>query len=288
MKILRKITHTKKIVNDILKRNKTIGFVPTMGYLHEGHISLIKEARKKNDYVFVSIFVNPTQFSPSEDLEKYPRNFERDKIICKQFGVDYIFFPSQEEMYNSDYSTFVEVENITNKLEGKIRPTHFRGVATVVLKLFNIIQPSTAYFGQKDAQQCAVILKMVKELNINVKLKILPTIRETDGLAMSSRNVYLNKEQRNDAIYLYKALLYARRKLETESYNKDIDFLKKQMYKLIKTRKTVTKIDYISFNDNNTLEELKSLKNCKNTEILVSLAVRFGKVRLIDNIIIKY
>lgn len=288
MKILRKITHTKKIVNDILKRNKTIGFVPTMGYLHEGHISLIKEARKKNDYVFVSIFVNPTQFSPSEDLEKYPRNFERDKIICKQVGVDYIFFPSQEEMYNSNYSTFVEVENITNKLEGKIRPTHFRGVATVVLKLFNIIQPSTAYFGQKDAQQCAVILKMVKELNINVKLKILPTIRETDGLAMSSRNVYLNKEQRNDAVYLYKALLYAKRKLETENYNKDIDFLKKQMYKLIKSRKTVTKIDYISFNDNNTLEELKSLKNLQNTDILVSLAVRFGKVRLIDNIVIKY
>ena len=209
------------------------------------------------------------------------------KCCVKTAGVDYIFYPDVKEMYPDGFSTFVDTEVITSFLEGKIRPGHFKGVTTVVLKLFNIVQAEFAVFGQKDAQQSAVIKKMVKDLNINTKIIVAPTVREKDGLAMSSRNVYLTPEQRSDAVYLYKALEYAKRKILLENYNKDLDFLKGQMKKLIKSRKTATKIDYISFNDNETLEELKSIKNADKNEILISLAVRFGKVRLIDNIVIK-
>lgn len=258
-----------------------------MGYLHEGHLSLVKTAKKKSDIVIVSIFVNPLQFAPNEDLTKYPRDFKRDEKLCKNAGVDYIFYPNAMEMYPEGYSAYVNVENITNLLEGEIRPGHFRGVATIVLKLFNIVQPHLSVFGQKDAQQASVIKKMVKDLNVNTKIIVSPTIREKNGLAMSSRNVYLTTEQKRDAPYLYKALQYAKRKIKLENYNRDIDFLKGQMSKLIKSRPEATKIDYISFNDNETLEEIKTLKNVKNKEILVSLAVRFGSVRLIDNIVIK-
>jgi pantoate--beta-alanine ligase len=258
-----------------------------MGYLHDGHISLVKAARKKCDLVFVSIFVNPLQFGPKEDLSRYPRNFKKDEKLCKDAGVDYIFYPNVKEIYPEGYSTYVCVEKVSSGLEGAIRPEHFKGVATIVLKLFNIVQPHTAVFGQKDAQQVCVIKKMVKDLNVNTKIIVSPTIREKDGLAMSSRNVYLTTEQRNDAPHLYKALEYAKRKIQTENYNKDIDFLRNQMSKVIKSRPAVTKIDYISFNDNRTLKEIKTLENIKNTEILVSLAVRFGNVRLIDNIVIK-
>ncbi len=258
-----------------------------MGYLHEGHLSLIKSARKKSDIVIVSIFVNPLQFAPTEDLAKYPRNFKCDEKLCRKAGADYIFYPDINQMYPEGYSTYVNVENITDGLEGKIRPEHFKGVATIVLKLFNIVQPHFSVFGQKDAQQVSVIKKMVADLNANTKIIVSPTIREKDGLAMSSRNVYLTAEQRKDAPYLYKALEYARRKIKLENYNRDIDFLAGQMSKLIKSRKTATKIDYISFNDNETLKEIKTLKNAENKEILISLAIRFGNVRLIDNIVIK-
>ena len=287
MKILRRVTSTQKLTTQLRKKNKTIGFVPTMGYLHKGHLSLIKAAKKKADIVFVSIFVNPLQFGPKEDLAKYPRDFKRDEKLCKNAGVDYIFYPDIKEMYPKDYSTYVDVEKISNGLEGKIRPGHFKGVATIVLKLFIIVQPHFSVFGQKDAQQVSVIKKMVEDLNVNTKIIVSSTIREKDGLAMSSRNVYLTTEQRQDAPHLYKALAYAKRKILTENYNKDVDFLKGQMSKLIKSRPTATKIDYISFNDNRTLEEIKTLENTKNKEILVSLAVRFGNVRLIDNIVIK-
>ncbi|MBZ0203538.1 MAG: pantoate--beta-alanine ligase [Ignavibacteria bacterium] len=287
MKILRKISETKRITSALILKKKTIGFVPTMGYLHEGHLSLVKAARKKADVVIVSIFVNPLQFAPNEDFTKYPRNFKKDEKLCRNEGVDYIFYPDIKEMYPDDYSTYVIVENVSLGLEGKIRPEHFRGVATIVLKLFNIVQCSFAVFGQKDAQQACVIKKMAEDLNVNTKIIISPTIREKDGLAMSSRNVYLNPEQREDAAYLYKALEYARRKLTLENYNRDIEFIRGQISKLIKSRKTATKIDYISFNNSRTLEEVKTLKNLKNTDILISLAVRFGKVRLIDNIVIK-
>jgi pantoate--beta-alanine ligase len=190
-------------------------------------------------------------------------------------------------MYPNGYSTYVNVENVSSGLEGSIRPEHFRGVATIVLKLFNIVQPHFSVFGQKDAQQAAVIKKMAQDLNVNTKIIISPTIREKDGLAMSSRNVYLNPGQRTDAAYLFKALEYARRMLTLKDVNIDIDFLKGEMSKMIKSRAAATNIDYISFNDNATLEELKSLKNTKKREILISLAVRFGNVRLIDNIVIK-
>jgi pantoate--beta-alanine ligase len=287
MKILRTVSQTQKLTTLLRLKNKIIGFVPTMGYLHEGHLSLVKTARKKSDIVIVSIFVNPLQFAPTEDLAKYPRDFKHDEKLCRDAGVDYIFYPDINQMYPEGYSTYVNVENITVGLEGKIRPGHFKGVATIVLKLFNIVQPHFSVFGQKDAQQVSVIKKMVMDLNINTKIIVSPTVREKDGLAMSSRNVYLSAEQRNDAPYLYKALEYARRKIKLENYNRDIDFLAGQMSKLIKSRKTATKIDYISFNDNETLNEVKTLKNSKNKEILISLAVRFGNVRLIDNIVIK-
>jgi pantoate--beta-alanine ligase len=288
MKILRTSASAQKLTLKLRSENKLISFVPTMGYLHEGHISLINTARKKADVVFVSIFVNPLQFGPGEDLERYPSDFKRDEKLCRDAGVDYIFFPENKDMYPEDYSTYAAVENITDILEGKIRPGHFKGVTTVCLKLFNIIQPHFAVFGQKDAQQLAVIRKMVHELNLPLKIISCEIKREPDGLAMSSRNTYLTKEQREDASVLFRALSYAKRKIE-EGYNRDIDFLSHQMYKLIKSRPNVTKIDYIAFNNNRTLEEIKSLKTMKkNTEMLVSLAVRFGKIRLIDNFVIKY
>jgi len=288
MKILKTSASAQKLALKLRSENKTIGFVPTMGYLHEGHLSLIKIARKKADVVFVSIFVNPLQFGPGEDFERYPRDLKRDEKLCRDEGVDFIFYPENKDMYTEDYSTYTHVEKITEILEGKIRPDHFKGVTTVCLKLFNIIQPHFAVFGQKDAQQLIVIKKMVRELNLPLKIIAGEIKRESDGLAMSSRNTYLDKEQREDAAVLYRALNYAKRKIE-EGYNRDIDFLSRQMYKLIKSRSTVTKIDYIAFNNNRTLEEIKSLKTLKkNSEMLISLAVRFGKIRLIDNFVIKY
>ena len=288
MKILRTSSSAQKLALKLRSDSNVIGFVPTMGYLHEGHISLIKTARKKADVVFVSIFVNPLQFGPAEDFTRYPRDFKHDEKLCKDAGADYIFYPDAKDMYPDDFSTYVDIENITNILEGKIRPGHFKGVTTICLKLFNIICPHFAVFGQKDAQQLAVIRKMVCDLNLPLKIIKSETVRESDGLAMSSRNVYLSEEQRNDAPVLYKALGYAKRKI-SEGYNRDIDFLTRQMYKLIKSRPSVTKIDYIAFNDNGTLKPLESLKILKkNTELLISLAVRFGKIRLIDNIVIKY
>ena len=286
MKILKTVKQTLKVTEALRLDGKKIAFVPTMGYLHAGHISLVKSARKKAGIVFVSIFVNPLQFSPNEDLAKYPRNFKRDEKLCRLAGADYIFYPDVKDIYPAGFSTYVNVENITSGLEGKIRPGHFKGVATIVLKLFNIVQPHIAVFGQKDAQQAAVIKKMTADLNVNTKIFISPTIREKDGLAMSSRNVYLSPQQRLDAPWLYKSLKYAERKLLLENYNKEIGFLRAQMSKLIKSRKTATKIDYISFNDTETLEEIKSLKNRRKSGILISLAVKFGNIRLIDNIVI--
>ncbi len=288
MKIIKSVRSAQIISSRLRSQGKILGFVPTMGYLHDGHISLINIARKKADFVFVSIYVNPLQFSPAEDYKKYPRDLKRDENLCKAAGVDYILYPDNKEMYPDDYLTFVEVENITSILEGAIRPGHFKGVTTVCMKLFNMLNPHFAVFGQKDAQQLAVIKKMVSDLNMGLKIITGETKREPDGLAMSSRNVYLDKEQRNDASVINKALKYGERKI-SGGYNRDIDFLTHQMYKLIKSRPSVTKIDYISFNDNRTLKTIKSLKNLKkNQELLISLAVRFGKIRLIDNIIIKY
>ncbi len=280
MKILRTVQSTQKLSSLLRSKNKIIGFVPTMGYLHGGHLSLMKLARKKCDELFVSIFVNPIQFGANEDLSRYPRDFKSDEKLCKRVGVDYIFYPNSTEIYPENFSTYLDVENITDELEGKIRPGHFRGVATVVLKLFNIVQPHFSVFGQKDAQQAAVIKKMVRDLNLNTKILIGKTIREKDGLAMSSRNVYMNSGQRKDASVLSQALRFAKSEIEKRK-NVDLKELKNKLKAIIASKGTVIKIDYISFNNFETLEPLKRLE--KKSKVLISLAVRFNKVRLIDN-----
>ena len=275
-----------KLINSIqemksLRRNirGTLGFVPTMGYLHEGHISLVQQSVKDNDTTAVSIYVNPTQFGPNEDFQAYPRDLERDLKLLEKAHTDIVFFPSNTEMYPDDYCTWIDVEKITARLEGEIRPGHFRGVATIVTKLFNIVQPDKAYFGQKDAQQALVIQRMTKDLNMNLDVIIMPTLREKDGLAMSSRNTYLNPEERKAATILYKALSLAiQLKEQGENGTSDI---KNKMERLIITEPLV-KIEYISIADTQTLEELSSLA----PRSLVSMAVRIGKTRLIDNLII--
>lgn len=264
------------------KTQGTLGFIPTMGYLHEGHISLVQQSVKDNDSTVVSIYVNPTQFGPNEDFQSYPRDLERDLKLLENEHTDIVFFPSNDEMYPDDYydyCTWVDVEKITERLEGEIRPGHFRGVATIVTKLFNIVQPDKAYFGQKDAQQALVIQRMVKDLNMNLEVIIMPTLREKGGLAMSSRNTYLNPEEREAATILYKALSLAKQlkeQGETGSTN-----IKNQMESMIKGE-PLAKLEYISIADTQTLKELSTL----NRQSLVSMAVRFGKTRLIDNIII--
>ena len=256
-----------------------VGFVPTMGYLHEGHISLVKKARAENKSVIVSIYVNPTQFGPKEDLSKYPRDLPRDLAMLEKEGTDVVFFPSDKEMYPDGYDTWVIVENLTKPLEGDVRPTHFRGVTTIVNKLFNIVRPTNAYFGQKDAQQVLVIKKMVTDINMNLKVVVCPTIREPDGLAMSSRNVYLNPEQRKAAPVLNKSLLLAN-ELFTHGERNTALILEK-MTVLIQ-KEPQANIDYINISDTATLAELKTISQ----SALVSMAVRFGNTRLIDNIIL--
>jgi pantoate--beta-alanine ligase len=250
-----------------------------MGYLHEGHMSLVRKARAENKSVVVSIYVNPTQFGPKEDLSKYPRDLDRDLAMLEKEGTDVVFFPSDKEMYPAGYDTWVTVENLTKPLEGDSRPTHFRGVTTIVTKLFNIVRPAKAYFGQKDAQQALVIKKMVTDLNMNLKVVICPTVREPDGLAMSSRNVYLNPEQRKAAPILYKSLLLAKDMFAIGERNAAA--ILEQMTILIQ-KEPLAKIEYISLSDTETLAELKTIEKFA----LVSMAVRFGNTRLIDNIIL--
>jgi len=255
-----------------------VGFVPTMGYFHEGHLSLVRQAKKENPSVVVSIFVNPTQFGPSEDFRDYPRDLRRDLELLQ--NVDIAFVPSEEEMYPSGFNSWIDVERITQRLEGASRPGHFRGVTTICAKLFNIIQPTRAYFGQKDVQQAVVIKKMVSDLNMNLEIIVVPTVRESDGLAMSSRNIYLDAEERQAAIVLFKALSLARHLWQ--SGEKDTDKIRHQMTSLIQ-KEPLARIDYVSIADANTLEEL----NVIDRPALASLAVTIGKTRLIDNIILK-
>ena len=263
------------------KGNKTIGFVPTMGALHDGHLSLIHNARKQTDIVVASIFVNPAQFAPGEDYDRYPRDFARDEELARLSGVDVLFYPKKEDMYPKDYSTYVDVENLTGSLCGASRPGHFKGAATIVLKLFNIIKPDIAYFGQKDAQQAFVIKRMIQDLNLGIMLKILPIIREKDGLAMSSRNAYLNKKERQDATVLCRSIKKAEELISggERSAKKIIG----EMEELIKQRKGA-RIGYISIVDTKFLREQRQLK--KGGEFLVALAVNIGKTRLIDNTIV--
>jgi len=276
MKIVKTIAEFRKLRP---KLTAPVGFVPTMGYLHEGHLVLVRRARAENPSVAVSIFVNPTQFGPQEDFAHYPRDPERDLALLEKEGTDIVFMPSAEEMYPPDFNSWVEVGRLAGKLEGTARPGHFRGVATVVAKLFNIVQPDRAYFGQKDAQQLLVIKKMTADLDMGIEVIAVPTVREPDGLAMSSRNTYLNAEERKQAVVLYQALNLAQ-KLYSGG-EKDAKAIRKQMTALIQ-KQPLANIEYISIADAETLDELDKVK----TPALVSMAVRFGKTRLIDNVVV--
>ncbi len=253
-----------------------VGFVPTMGYLHEGHLSLVRKAREENRTVVVSIFVNPTQFGPGEDFINYPRDTESDLNMLEPI-TDIVFLPSAEEFYPPGYDSWVDIEGITDVLEGAVRPGHFRGVATVCTKLFNIVQPTRAYFAQKDAQQLLVIKKMVSELNMPLEIVTCPTIREPDGLAMSSRNTYLDKEQRQAATVLYRALMLAEQLYG--GGERDANTIRRRITEMIE-KELLAEIDYISVADAETLKELDRIED----KALVSMAVLIGKTRLIDNV----
>jgi len=256
----------------------TIGFVPTMGYLHEGHLSLIRAARADCDTVVLSIFVNPTQFGPHEDYHRYPRDLERDLELARSTGVNLVFAPTADAMYPHGYSTFVEVEGLTDRLEGAFRPGHFRGVATVVLKLFNIVQPHRAYFGQKDYQQLLVIRRMVSDLNLPVEIVPMPTVREPDGLAMSSRNTYLSPEQRRAALAIPRALERCREALQ--SGERKAWVVKRAGIEVIDAEPSL-KLDYLAVADPETLAE----PDIVGTSAVVLIAARCGSTRLIDNVI---
>lgn len=260
--------------------SSTVGLVPTMGYLHDGHLSLIRRARDECDHVVVSIFVNPTQFGPNEDLSKYPRDLDRDLRLIEPLGTDLVWMPTSEIMYPQGYQTWVEVEAMTRLLEGVHRPGHFKGVTTIVAKLFNGVQPHKAYFGQKDAQQAAVIRQMTRDLNFPIEIVVCPIVREPDGLAMSSRNVYLEPEQRKAATVLYSALSAA--KDAYESGERDAEKLR-QVMKDILASETLAQMQYVSCADYETLEELDVVKG----KTLLSMAVFFGKTRLIDNFVLE-
>lgn len=281
MKIVKSISQLRTIITNKKKASQTIGYVPTMGYLHDGHLSLMENARKDNDVVVISIFVNPTQFGPEEDLESYPRDLKRDAVLAESKGVDIIFTPSVEEMYSDDYSTYVEVTGeMTNKLCGASRDGHFRGVTSVVSKLFNIVTPDKAYFGQKDYQQLAVIKKMVKDLNFNIEIIGCPIVREADGLAMSSRNTYLSEKERQDALILNRSLKEAEAMIISGERNP----LKIKEY-IIERIKIVdyAEIDYVEVVDAQTLASLEEIAS----DVLIALAVKVGKPRLIDNIVVE-
>jgi len=276
MKITSTIKSARKEIGKARSQGKRIGLVPTMGALHEGHLSLIRKARRQCDYVAVSIFVNPTQFGASEDLAAYPRPFRRDCRICRKEKVDLVFSPPEKEMYPQGYLTFVQQEKgLIEKLCGASRPIHFRGVMTVVTKLFNIIEPDVAYFGQKDAQQSVIIRKMASDLNQNVKIVVCPTVRASDGLAVSSRNKYLDAKERKEATALFSALQLAR--TEIRHGQSDAALIVREMKNLIRKR-TSGKIEYVNVVDAATLEDVKKSKG----DVLIALAVKIGRARLIE------
>ncbi len=274
MRVVTTVAEMKRLRSQL---SGSIGLVPTMGYLHEGHLELVRQARLENLTVVASIFVNPTQFGRGEDLATYPRDPERDLQLLEDEKVAVVFMPSDLDMYPEGFSSWVEVEKVTDRLEGAHRPGHFRGVATVVAKLFNIVQPHRAYFGQKDAQQLAVIKKMVSDLNMNLDIVAVPTVREPDGLAMSSRNTYLNSEERKAALVLWGALCLSQELWDKGE--KNTERLRQEMISLIESE-PLAKIDYVSIADTDSLEELGEI----DRSALVSLAVMIGKTRLIDNI----
>jgi pantoate--beta-alanine ligase len=278
MNVVTTIKQVREQVKVWRQAGYSIGLVPTMGFLHEGHQSLMAAAKKDNQKVIVTIFVNPIQFGPSEDLDSYPRDLERDKIACEQMGVDLIFHPTASEMYMPNFSSYVDVNNLTDALCGKRRPGHFKGVCTVVTKLFNITQPDRAYFGQKDAQQLAVIKRMVSDLNFDIDIIGCPIVREADGLAKSSRNSYLSENERKAAVCLYQAIECAKKMIKQGE--KSVTVIKKAMDDVI-SKQPLAKIDYIEFVDLASLASINMLAK----DSLCALAVYIGKTRLIDNFI---
>jgi pantoate--beta-alanine ligase len=280
MKIITTISEMQSYAASLRREGKTIGFVPTMGFLHEGHVSLMRRARQSSDVVVVSIFVNPTQFGPHEDLDRYPRDEAGDRAKCEAAGVDVLFVPQVSGMYpDTPPSVFVMVEGISDILEGAVRPGHFRGVATVVAKLFNIVKPHKAFFGQKDYQQCAVIRRMVKGLNMDIDVEMLPTVREPDGLAMSSRNSYLGADDRRKAAVIHRALSAAEQLAKTGTRAPGI--LKSKIQTVLNQEKGI-EIDYIEVADHETLAPLSFAKD----RMVLVVAVRLGGTRLIDNLVI--
>ncbi len=277
MQIITTISEMQSLAESQRRQGKTIGLVPTMGFLHEGHLSLMRRARQECDTVVASIFVNPTQFGPQEDFDRYPRDDEGDRAKCGSAGVDILFMPKASEMYPEKPSVFVDVEGISDILEGAARPGHFRGVATVVSKLFHIVKPHTAYFGQKDYQQCAVIRRMAKCLNMDVKIAVLPTVREQDGLAMSSRNSYLSTEERRAAAAIYRALSSAGQLVKAGV--KEPEKLKNKMQAVLQEERGIS-IDYIEIADCESLAPLAVVQE----NMVVLVAVRLGRTRLIDNL----
>ena len=280
MEITGSIKRVREQVREWRKAGLTVGLVPTMGYLHEGHKSLIDKAVEQNDKVVVSVFVNPMQFGPTEDLESYPRDMDRDAALCEKAGAALIFHPEPEEMYDDNFSSFVDMNTLTGGLCGKTRPIHFRGVCTVVAKLFNIVTPDRAYFGQKDAQQLAVIRHMVNDLSFGIEIVGCPIIREEDGLAKSSRNTYLNEDERKAALVLSRSLKEGRKLVDDGE--KDAAKVKKTITYIIE-KEALAKIDYVEVVDWNTLEPVEKIDG----PVLTAIAVYIGKTRLIDNFIVE-
>lgn len=277
MEVIRSVKDMQHISNSLKKEGKSTGFVPTMGYLHEGHLSLVRRARNENDAVVVSIFVNPIQFGPEEDYARYPRDEKRDLSLLEGLA-DFVFIPDVKDMYEEGFVTYVDVEKITTHLCGAFRPGHFRGVATVVLKLFNIVKPDRAYFGKKDYQQFRVIERMCRDLNLEVEIVPCETVREKNGLAMSSRNVYLSKEEFEDAGIIYKALSYGKSLIE--GGERDSKSVISKIENMIREKPTLKKIDYIAIVDPMTLEDVKTIKG----PVVILFAGYFGTARLIDNV----
>ena len=273
------IRSMQKISENLRNSGKRLGFVPTMGALHEGHLSLMRRAKRECDILIVSLFVNPTQFGPEEDLRRYPRDRRKDKRLLDLAGCDFLFVPEIEDIYPPDYQTYVEMEEKSKILEGAIRPGHLRGVCTVVAKLFNVVKPHRAYFGQKDAQQAAVILQMVRDLNFDLRIVICPIVRDEKKIALSSRHVYLTPREKKEAEVIYESLQFAKRTIAEGRTNPQ--YVHKKMQEVI-SKSELAKIDYISFNRWDSLEPVKRLKG----RVLISLAVRFGETRLLDNIIV--
>ncbi|MGA1980019.1 MAG: pantoate--beta-alanine ligase [Sedimentisphaerales bacterium] len=279
MKVAKTIESVRNLVKAARSKGKKIGFVPTMGALHIGHISLIEKAKQQTNFVVVSIFVNPTQFSPAEDFKKYPRPIKSDLAVCRRAGVDVVFTPTAKQMYPLENLTWINVEKLTEQLCGQFRRGHFRGVATVCAKLFNIVMPDVAYFGQKDAQQAIVIKRMVADLNMPLKIVVCPTIRQSDGLAVSSRNQYLAKQEKKDATYVYKSLEECRKLVDSGVIDSKIITAR---IRRILNQVPSMKIEYISIVDAETLQELEKITG----RVLVAVAVKIGSTRLIDNILL--